>query len=399
MNRSRGFTAALIALSILFVLAAAEAAEAARTHVVQPGETLFRIALRYGVTVESMTQANRLTDPARILPGQVLTIPGRGPRQQINATVKRALGHTASWERGSATTYTVRRGDTLFSIARRYGTTVRTIMEANRARSEAIRVGQRLVIPAPLPSRGIPRQVAAPKPFTPSKPPAPTPSPEASAAPGVSSPPLQLVVGEEFVTPKPLRVRLGPKMYLATLALVAAGTPLRVISGESGWYEVQLPGGDVGWISEEELRVKQQPAPPDQPASPPDHPGVLRGRELVREAMRYLGTRYVWGGESSRGVDCSGFIYIVFSNYISDLERVSSFDYFRMGTPVDQGSLQPGDLVFFTTYARGASHVGIYVGDRKFIQASSAARQVTISSLDEPYYAARYVGARRLARP
>src|SRR5437867_13247254 len=70
-----------------------------------------------------------------------------------------------------------------------------------------------------------------------------------------------------------------------------------------------------------------------------------------------------------------------------------------MGIPVTQSELQPGDLVFFTTYAPGASHVGIYVGDRRFLHASSSASAVAISSLDEAYYTARYVGARRLVEP
>ena len=117
---------------------------------------------------------------------------------------------------------------------------------------------------------------------------------------------------------------------------------------------------------------------------------------VVREAMQYLGVRYVWGGGSNQGLDCSGFIYVVFSAFAPDLLRMASYDYFRMGIPVTQSELQPGDLVFFTTYAPGASHVGIYVGDRRFLHASSSASAVAISSLDEGYYTARYVGARRL---
>jgi cell wall-associated NlpC family hydrolase len=66
---------------------------------------------------------------------------------------------------------------------------------------------------------------------------------------------------------------------------------------------------------------------------------------------------------------------------------------------VEQGDLRPGDLVFFTTYAPGASHVGIYAGQRKFIHAASSIQQVTVSTLDESYYVARYIGARRIVVP
>jgi len=119
----------------------------------------------------------------------------------------------------------------------------------------------------------------------------------------------------------------------------------------------------------------------------------------VREAMRYLGTPYVWGGESSRGVDCSGFVYVVFSGRMPQLARLRSFDYFEMGVSVDRADLQAGDLVFFTTYAPGPSHVGIYAGDGRFLHASSGARRVLATPLDDRYYAARYVGGRRLLNP
>jgi cell wall-associated NlpC family hydrolase len=66
-----------------------------------------------------------------------------------------------------------------------------------------------------------------------------------------------------------------------------------------------------------------------------------------------------------------------------------------VGTPVDKKDLQVGDLVFFTTYKPGASHVGFYMGNDKFIHASSAVQKVTINSLSEDYYTQHYIGARR----
>lgn len=280
--------------------------------------------------------------------------------------------------------YTVQRGDTLYSIARRHGTTVRAIVDANRLRSEAIAVGQQLVIPSAAPSRS-----ARPAPSVVAPPASVQPLPAPSRPVAVVRP--QLSVGAEFVVPRPLRVRRGPRTYHTTLALVAAETPLWILSEESGWYEVQLPNGDVGWVYEDDFSVG---VPLD-----PDRPDLVRGQDIVREAMRYLGTPYVWGGESARGMDCSGFVYIVFASRVPGLARMRSFDYYQMGTPVERSAMMPGDLVFFTTYAPGPSHVGIYVGDGRFVHASSGARRVTVSSLDEPFYAGRYLGARRLVRP
>ncbi len=385
--------ATTLAAVALFLLAAARPAAAGPaaygdTHVVQPGETLFRIALRYGVTVDLLAEANGLSNPTLIRPGQVLKIPKTGPRERGNAgtktqsTKKQAAAKPAAPTRTVSYRYTVSRGDTLYAIARRFGTTVEVLKRTNGLGSDLIRPGQRLLIP------GVKVSLRVPPPGPTIKMKVPAEAAEAQPAPGPTA--AGVTVGDTVTIQRPLRVRRGPGTYFTTLALVAPRTQLQVTAESNGWYELQLPGGDAGWVRQEDLR--------EVPVSRPNGKGrIATGDVIVREAMQYLGTRYVWGGVSSGGVDCSGFVYVVFSAFSPDLLRMASYDYFRMGVPVSQAELQPGDLVFFTTYAPGASHVGIYLGDRKFIAASSSTRQVTISSLDEPYYTARYVGARRLA--
>jgi cell wall-associated NlpC family hydrolase len=121
------------------------------------------------------------------------------------------------------------------------------------------------------------------------------------------------------------------------------------------------------------------------------------GQKIVATAQKYMGVPYVWGAETPSGWDCSGFTrYVMKENGIS-LPRTAA-EQFATGTPVDRNNLQAGDLVFFTTYKPGASHVGFYMGDGKFIHASSVAKQVTISSLDEQYYNDHYIGARRYTK-
>lgn len=114
--------------------------------------------------------------------------------------------------------------------------------------------------------------------------------------------------------------------------------------------------------------------------------------ELVDHALSLRGIPYVFGGSSRSGFDCSGLTQYVYRNSGISLPRTAS-DQFRVGSPVDRSQLQSGDLVFFTTYAPGASHVGIYIGGGRFVSASNDG--VSISSLTSGYFASRYIGARR----
>jgi Cell wall-associated hydrolases (invasion-associated proteins) len=116
---------------------------------------------------------------------------------------------------------------------------------------------------------------------------------------------------------------------------------------------------------------------------------------IIEHALSLLGTPYIFGGTTRNGIDCSGFTRYVFAGSGIYLPR-TSYEQYNMGEAVSRNDLQPGDLVFFTTYAKGASHVGIYIGGGRFVQASNPASGVKISNLSENYYCSRYLGARRV---
>ena len=113
---------------------------------------------------------------------------------------------------------------------------------------------------------------------------------------------------------------------------------------------------------------------------------------LTRSAMRFLGVPYTFGGTTTRGFDCSGYVQHVFALLGIRIPRTADAQY-EVGKRVAR--VAPGDLVFFQTYTAGASHVGIYLGNGNFVHSSSS-HGVEVSALHDSYWASRYLGAKRI---
>jgi hypothetical protein len=116
---------------------------------------------------------------------------------------------------------------------------------------------------------------------------------------------------------------------------------------------------------------------------------------LVETAESFIGLPYQWGGSSpEEGFDCSGFTMAVYQYNGIDMPR-SSKEQFMRGSPVKRSELERGDLVFFFTRTdEKVSHVGLYSGDDRFVDAPGTGKTIRVDSLSDPYYAARYAGAR-----
>jgi cell wall-associated NlpC family hydrolase len=116
---------------------------------------------------------------------------------------------------------------------------------------------------------------------------------------------------------------------------------------------------------------------------------------ILQEAHALLGTPYQYGGTSSRGLDCSGLVYLSHQRAGVRVPRTSVTQY-QHSDPVDLGRLRPGDVLFFHLQPPKISHVAIYAGNARFIHAPSSGKQVSYDSLENPYWASHLVAAGRL---
>lgn len=122
-----------------------------------------------------------------------------------------------------------------------------------------------------------------------------------------------------------------------------------------------------------------------------------RAHEILMNALSLTGIKYTYGGSSPEtGFDCSGFVRYVFQQATDLTLPHGARAISQLGQSISMEQLQPGDLVFFNTLKSAFSHVGIYVGDNRFIHAPSSGGNIHIVNMDDAYWAKRYSGARRL---
>ena len=153
-----------------------------------------------------------------------------------------------------------------------------------------------------------------------------------------------------------------------------------------------LFASDVDQLIQARAAANPATAKRDEPAEGP-------AQTLLKRGLALLGTPYRWGGTSPEaGFDCSGLVGYVFRTALGiELPRISR-DMARDGEKVERSSLVPGDLVFFGRRGKRVDHVGIYIGDGRFLHAPRTGRDVTVSQLDTGYWARRFLQARRVAQ-
>ncbi len=219
-----------------------------------------------------------------------------------------------------------------------------------------------------------------------------------------------------YVNSQTINLREGANTTSKVVAQLSKNTEVKVISTENGWHYVET-NGKKGYIAEGLLSTTKSPTSrsslntrkpnntnnetnnkekPNNTANTNNdtnnNTGVSgQGNNVVSYAKQFLGCKYVYGGTTPKGFDCSGFTQYVYKHFGINLNRTAAAQYSN-GRAVT--SLQAGDLVMFGK--SGINHVGIYIGGNQFIHAANPSRGVTIDTLASGYYKNNYVGARRI---
>ena len=187
----------------------------------------------------------------------------------------------------------------------------------------------------------------------------------------------------------------GAKMRAGLLSLILSVLSAACASTGAVPRPFPTPGGPVAAPT-----PPADPAPPDAALPPTEtrrtpNPPVYDGYSVSSTALSLRGSPYRDGGTDPSGFDCSGFVQYVFDQHGIAMPRDVRHQ-FEVGRRVEPNTLEPGDLVFFTTVASGASHVGIAIGGDQFVHAPSSRGVVRVERLSAPYWSDRFVGARRV---
>ncbi|MCS7164050.1 MAG: LysM peptidoglycan-binding domain-containing protein [Thermodesulfovibrio sp.] len=274
----------------------------------------------------------------------------------------------------SAQTYTVKKGDNLWQIARKFDVSVSDIKKANNLKNNKLQVGMKLEIPQKT-DKNVKKSDS-------------------------NEPSYHIVKSGEtlFRIAKKYNMSVEELKSLNGLSSnkISKGQKLIVKTSNKPTENISLRENEkIPLLASTKLDIEEKTEEIEEIKASEDLSQMSITERILLFAKKMLHLPYRFGGNSFNGLDCSFFVKKVYSMVGIELPR-SAREQFTLGVPVKKDELQPGDLVFFRTYAKFPSHVGIYLGDNLFIHASTRSKKVTIDSLETPYYLSRYIGAKRI---
>ncbi|WP_081686788.1 C40 family peptidase [Chitinilyticum litopenaei] len=185
---------------------------------------------------------------------------------------------------------------------------------------------------------------------------------------------------------------------LAPFALADETTGTAGNAGSSGWFNEPATASTPTPAATQAHDIPTAKARRSSPKTGGSNPDYAPAQDLLLSAMSLIGVKYKWGGNTPEtGLDCSGFVRYVFTSSMNITLPRTAFEMAQRGQSIEKDELRPGDLVFFNTLGRTFSHVGIYLGDNRFIHSPRAGRSVEIVNMNQRYWQQRWNGARRIA--
>lgn len=373
-----------LGLLVAIVFVAATALGQA-TYTVKSGDTLEKIAKRFNCKIDALARKNGITNPKKLQIGQVLRLP-TDPSSYKNGKVPASVKPSTKQTSSSGATKIAAIARDKVNVRQKPTASSQSLVQVEKGRTASV-LGEEsgwyklkfpggtvgyvrkdmvvIVSPAKSATKSTTKQVKGT---------------EQGVAPG----------GVVTITAEDVILRAGPSTKQPVVAKLRKGTEAQVIGRHGQWLKVTFPGGATGFVHNSLTSAKQIVA---------SVPPAADRSELISTARRYLGVRYLYGGETSRGFDCSGFVYFLYRTVEGVTLPRTSAEQATAGVPVKKEDLQPGDLVFFRTgRSVRTNHSGIYIGDGNFIHASSGGGQVRIDSITTGYYAARFVTGRRITK-
>ena len=349
MKKTLVTVATTAVLSTTFVASAA-----ASSHKVESGDSLWSIAIKYDTSVAALKDLNKLKS-ALIFPNQLLKV----DTAQVDKPDTTPANSAPPVQTGSAKKYIVKSGDTLSAIAYRHSITLAELQKWNNIHSYLIYPGQSLVVSEGSSAGDQGSNTSKPSPATP-------PKQESSSTYTVKSGDTLSHISVKY----DVSVQDIKRLNNLSNDMIYVGQSLKVGKSQAS-----------------------QPAPPAETVTPNEESNTsFNASTLISHAKAQLGIPYVWGGSTISGFDCSGFIYYAFNKSGVKVTRTSSEGYYNRSYYVNKPAV--GDLVFFeNTYKKGISHLGIYVGDNKFIHAGD--NGVEITSLSNSYWKSKLDGFKR----
>ena len=218
-----------------------------------------------------------------------------------------------------------------------------------------------------------------------------------------SQPIMNIECGGAKITTSVLNMRSGPGTENSIVTKLYEGSVAKIIGINNAWFKVQY-GGETGYISPDYVSVV--PYKSTVAASGPVAVSSSSGtattasgtrQQIIDYAAQFLGCKYVYGGNTPSGFDCSGYVKYVFKHFGVELTRTSASQY-STSVRIKKSELKIGDLVFFSQTAGSSKvgHVGIYVGGGQFIHAAAPGKGVRYDSLNSSYYSSHYIGSGRV---